>query len=226
MICIPIVAKTNNEALKKMRESIPLSDIVELRIDYIEDINLKKLLSPKRCTTIVTNRRGDEGGLFKGTERARLSFLIEAVEMGTDYIDIELSTDDSLIEELRREIETRGNQTKLIISYHNFECTPPVKVLQEIFRNGVKRGANIVKIVTYARKIEDNLTILNLASHVRNKDEKIITFCMGEKGKVSRGMAPSFGSHMSFATLEKGLESAPGQLTIEEMRTIGRILQK
>ena len=226
MICIPIVAKTNDEALKKMEESIPVSDAVELRIDFIEDVNLKKLLSPKRCTTIVTARKMDEGGFFRGTERARLSLLLEAVKMGVDHIDIELSTDDSLIEELRKEIEKCGNQTKLIISYHNFDCTPPVKVLQEIFRDGVRRGAHIVKIVTYASKMEDNLTILHLADHVSKRERKIIAFCMGEKGKVSRAMAPFFGSHMSFAALEKGHESAPGQLTVEEMRTIGRILQK
>jgi 3-dehydroquinate dehydratase type I len=208
-----------------MEQSGPLSDAVELRIDLIENVNLKNLLSHKRCTTIVTNRKKDEGGFFTGTERERLSLLIEAVEMGVDYIDIELSTDDSLIEELRTGIEKCGNKTELIISYHNFACTPPMKALQEIFSDSIRRGARIVKMVTYASAIEDNLTILRLTSHINKTERKIIAFCMGEKGKMSRVMAPFFGSHMSFAALEKGLESAPGQLTVEEMRTVEGILK-
>jgi len=48
---------------------------------------------------------------------------------------------------------------------------------------------------------------------------------MGEEGKISRIMAPYFGSYLSFASLERGAESAPGQLTVEEMREIFRILK-
>lgn len=225
MICIPIVAKTNDEALEKMEESVSVSDAVELRIDLIDDVDLKRLLVPKRCTTIVTNRKGDEGGHFAGTERARLLLLLEAVSLAADYIDIELSADEELIKELRSEIKKYGNTTKLILSYHNFTCTPPETELLEIFNDAIKRGAHIVKIVTYAGTVEDNLTILNMMARMRNRAEKLTAFCMGEKGKVSRVMAPLFGSHMSYAALGKGLESAPGQLTVEEMRTIARIMQ-
>ena len=37
-------------------------------------------------------------------------------------------------------------------------------------------------------------------------------------------MAPLLGSYLSYASLEKGAESAPGQLTIEEMKQIQKIL--
>jgi 3-dehydroquinate dehydratase type I len=85
-------------------------------------------------------------------------------------------------------------------------------------------GAHIVKICTYARAMEDNLQVLGLIPYARKKGRTIIAFCMGEKGRISRVMAPLLGSYLSYASLDKGSESAPGQLTIAEMREILRIL--
>ena len=49
---------------------------------------------------------------------------------------------------------------------------------------------------------------------------------MGAKGRLSRVAAPLLGSCMSYASLEDGAESAPGQLTAREMKTILGILQE
>jgi len=66
---------------------------------------------------------------------------------------------------------------------------------------------------------------MKLISYAKKTNRKIIALCMGEEGKISRIMAPYFGSYLSFASLERGAESAPGQLTVEEMREIFRILK-
>ena len=41
---------------------------------------------------IVTNRRKEEGGKYRGEERKRLGVLQEAIDLGADYIDVELAT--------------------------------------------------------------------------------------------------------------------------------------
>ena len=66
--------------------------------------------------------------------------------------------------------------------------------------------------------------MLGLIPYARNKGQAIIALCMGEKGRVSRVMAPLLGAYLSYASLEKGAESAPGQLTIEEMNQIQHML--
>jgi 3-dehydroquinate dehydratase type I len=53
---------------------------------------------------------------------------------------------------------------------------------------------------------------------------EIIAFCMGEKGGLSRIAAPLLGSYLSYASLEKGAESAPGQFTAAEMKRILKVL--
>jgi len=123
------------------------------------------------------------------------------------------------------DIRKHGDQTKLIVSHHDFNGTPPESKLQNILNECVGRGAHIVKIATFANSAEDNLTILKLITHAKKMNQEIIALCMGEKGKISRIMAPYFGSYLSFASLAKGTESAPGQLTVEEMREIFRILK-
>ncbi|MCK5552587.1 MAG: type I 3-dehydroquinate dehydratase, partial [Deltaproteobacteria bacterium] len=85
-------------------------------------------------------------------------------------------------------------------------------------------GADIVKIVTYANTMEDNLRVLGLIPHTRRTGGEIIAFCMGELGRISRIMAPLLGSYFSYASLERGAESAPGQLTIEEIKGVFKIL--
>ena len=87
-----------------------------------------------------------------------------------------------------------------------------------------RMGGDIIKIVTHAQVVEDNLRVLRLIPYARKKERAIITLCMGELGKISRVMAPLLGAAWGYASLEKGTESAPGQLTAEEMRLIYRVL--
>ena len=81
-------------------------------------------------------------------------------------------------------------------------------------------GADVVKIVTLATRAEDNLRVLALLPQAREMGQDLVAFCMGEQGRLSRVAAPLLGSRWSYASLEKGASSAPGQFTAAEMRTI------
>ena len=224
MICIPIVARTQDAALMQMEKSFPLADILELRIDHIEDVNLEKLMSKKRGKILVTNRRRDEGGGFSGTEVERVELLKEAVGLGADYVDIEMGTAEALIKELAARIGNHHGRTKWIISHHDLNGTPSERALRRRLDECKRTGADIIKIVTYAKRMEDNLRVLGLIPYARRKDQEIAAFCMGEMGRISRIMAPLLGSYFNYASLERGTESAPGQLTIEEMKQVSRVL--
>jgi len=226
MICIPIVASTTEAALAQMERSSPLADVLELRIDQIRDVDLEKLMNGRQNDKriLVTNRRGDEGGGFSGSEPARVELLKEAVALGVDYVDIEAKTERHLITKLVAHIEKHDNRTKWIISSHDFSGTPSEGALQKRFHACSRTGADIIKIATYAHAMEDNLRVLGLIPYARNKGRAIIALCMGEQGKISRVMAPLLGAYWRYASLEKGAESAPGQLTIEEMQQIQEIL--
>ncbi|UJS18152.1 MAG: shikimate dehydrogenase [Candidatus Jettenia sp.] len=203
MICVPIIADNLEDALKDIAEASKIADIIELRIDYIKDLDLKRLLKGCIKPIIVTNRPVREGGKFTGSEEDRISLLKLAVELQVDYIDVE---HDSI-----QKVNDTG-KTKRIVSYHNFDKTPDDLI--GIFQRLKQSGADIVKIVPYANDITDNIKIYQLLQQV---DIPTISFCMGEYGIISRILYKKFGSYLTFASLQSGKESAPGQVDIHEL---------
>ena len=85
-------------------------------------------------------------------------------------------------------------------------------------RKQLKAGADICKVVTTAKEPEDNLTVLQLIKEF--PDVKIIAFAMGPLGLMSRVLCPLVGGEFTYASIEKGKESAVGQMTVSEMRRI------
>ena len=224
-ICIPITAATTAEALLKMERGFGLADILELRIDGILRVDLEKLLTARKGELLTTNRVREEGGAFIGGEQKRVALLKKAVDLGSDYVDLEIRTEEPLINMLKKAIESAQGHTRLILSYHNFEGTPRLKDLRKKIEEGRRAGADIIKIVPFAQRMEDNLGVLTLIPYARKRGLEIITFCMGASGKISRIMAPLLGSYLTYAALNEGEESAPGQMTIGEMKKIFRMFQ-
>jgi 3-dehydroquinate dehydratase type I len=225
MICIPIMARTTASALREMSRCWGLAELVELRIDQMAEIRLENLMSEKRGRVLVTNRRSEEGGGFSGPEAERIRLLRDAVALGADYVDVEVNSASRQIRGLRKEVEMRRGGAQLIVSHHDRDGTPSARALRKTLAACESAGAHIVKIVTQAHSVEDNLRVLDLIPFARARGGEIIAFCMGEMGRASRAIAPLLGSRISFATREKGRESAPGQFTLEEMRLILGILR-
>ncbi len=64
-IAIPITAESMDEALRDIDKAVEVADIIELRIDYIYNPNLERLLRHSQTPKIVTNRTKYEGVDFK-----------------------------------------------------------------------------------------------------------------------------------------------------------------
>ncbi len=207
MICIPIIANNLADALHDMTEAAKVADIVELRIDYIKNVDLKRLLEKRTKPVIVTNRPVREGGKFDGSEEERVELLKLAVQLQADYVDVEHDS----IQHLCRDTAHRV-PAKIIVSYHNFRETPDD--LTGIYKRLSQSGADIVKIVTHANNITDNVRIYQL---LQQSQMPVISFCMGELGIISRILYKRFGSYLTFASLQAGKESAPGQINVHEL---------
>ena len=224
MICVSVLADTNRKALRMMEKAFRLADMVEVRIDRIGAPDLPALVAARRGRLLVTNRRKKEGGFFSGSERDRVALLAEAVRLGSDFVDIEASTNESLVADLITEVSARRGTTKMIISNHEFHGTPSWGALLRKLEACRVFRPNIVKMVTHAGSAQDNLRVLQLIPRSLAKGQPITAFCMGANGRISRVLAPLLGSCISYASLRKGDESAPGQLSVSEMRRAWRLL--
>tara|TARA_B100001079_G_scaffold270443_1_gene284813 strand:- start:4236 stop:5705 length:1470 start_codon:yes stop_codon:yes gene_type:complete len=220
MICIPIVGPTQNKSLEDIAMAEPLADFLELRLDLMKDYDLGALLQAATKPCIVTNRTKREGGQFAGTEEERVNILKKAMDAGAEYVDIETSTP----KELLKPFLESGHKSKIILSYHNFTDTP--EELEHLYKIMCEMPADVIKIVTYARDITNNLAVFKLIYRAKKDDKKIIALCMGERGEISRILSPLLGGFLTFGSLETGKESAPGQITAVKLRDIYRVGDK
>ncbi len=204
MICVPIVATTNDRARADMQKASALADVAELRIDYLEEKpDLPRLLDNRPLPVIVTNRPVREGGLWEGDETGRVAHLREAVALNAEYVDIEHDAVGLLGEPLG---------TRVIVSYHNWVETP--ENLAEIARMLVGAGGNIIKIATLVRRATDLFRLCQVPSAI---GVRTIVVGMGAKGVPSRILSRKFGSYLTFASLTRELASAPGQVTAADL---------
>ena len=179
MICIPIIAATTQDALRDIQAAAPLADMLELRLDHIKNPDLPLLLANRPKPVIVTITPQEENGAFTGADAERIALMEQAITLGAEYIDCNMGW-----QALPRLLSIKGN-TRVIVSSHNYIETPPD--LAGLYREIAATGADAVKIATVANKISDGLRMLELIS---NADRACIGICMGEKGEVSRILAP------------------------------------
>jgi len=220
-VCAPIPAATVQEALNLLRKAEEKhADLIEFRLDYLENSSgIRELASRTRLLRIATNRRTGEGGRFRGREPDRVRALLEAAGVGCEFVDIELATDN--VRDIVKKAKRLG--AKVIVSYHDFQSTPNLQKLNMILKKQVNVGADICKIVSTANAFEDNLRILEFVSN-SNRRGKVVSFAMGKLGVISRILCPVYGAPFTYASVERGAESAPGQLTLDEIRDIYRLM--
>ena len=244
-ICVaaPITSgglEQNEEVLKKILDENP--EFVELRFDYIEDIQLitptfvKNLLDliGSQVQTIFTFREFSEGGQIELGKSQRFKIIQLLIEAHPQYYDIEMKNDRETLQTVIN--LARENDVKLIYSFHDFEKTPiydeGVKIIEKFKEELVNNYAVdfisikkiIFKLIFTAQKFEDNLIPMKICRDLleKNKYKNVISFCMGELGIFSRIVCVKAGSFLTYASLEE--KTAPGQINIKNMREFLQIL--
>lgn len=216
MLCIPIIARNNEEALKKIPEAEEFADILELRLDLMEQFDVIELIQSATKPVLVTYRSVQEGGKGDEGDEATAGYLTAAIRAGAKLVDVELS----LPEEWRTKVLAEERSSGIVSSVHINDGTPSREELDDIYLRCVDTGAEIIKIVTMANAWEDNLRVLELIPRARKMGREIITFCIGPMGRMSRVFSLLMGGYLTFTSLGTGQESAAGQIPVAEMRRL------
>mgnify|MGYP002630515153 CR=1 FL=1 len=217
MICVPIIGASMQKALEQITEAEKVADILELRLDLIDFPDLKMLLGSVSKPVIVTNRSKRDGGQFKEGDEERIQALRDALAEGADYVDIEVSTPQEYLQPFLEGHEI----SRIILSYHDFSHTP--EDINPLYEAMSDLPSGILKIVTYARDLNDNLKMFQLLERAQKENKKMIGLCMGDLGEISRVLSPLFGGFLTFGSLETGKESAPGQIPANSLKDIYRV---
>lgn len=235
LICSPLVGTDLSTILTELGEVLAQKpDLVEWRADFFTGIkNRDEVLRVARrirqtaaeVPVLFTVRSASEGGQpipLAGDERVQLYRAVCRAQC-VDMVDFELSSEGQqfrLVGEASLE-----NGIKLIGSFHDFSGTPDPDVIKGKFAQAERVGADIVKVAVMPRNLEDVLTLLGVTLEAKNTLKiPLITVSMGGYGSLSRMFGWVFGSSLTFARGKNS--SAPGQVSIKELKTVLTIVQK
>lgn len=215
-ICVSICAGDADEALQQIARAEAVADVIELRVDCLrggDPVNLVSGINPTR-PLVITYRPSTQGGHGPSEMPNRQAFWNTLANSGLAsenvFFDHELDLTD--IE------RTPGVPT--IRSFHDFNGVP--ENLDEIYTRLAAPG-DVVKIAVTAADVTDTIPIWNLLRRAKAENKPLIPIAMGEAGKITRILGPAFGAFMTFATLDSGSETAPGQIPASDMIEVFRV---
>ena len=214
-ICVAATGRTTGELMECARRALEQSRFVELRLDWVANpadaiAAIPKLLADAAHATgarkpilQATCRRRSNGGRFTGNVSRQFELLHIAAAAGCAVADLEIESAERAGPEA---VASLREAARLILSFHDFNSTPP---LAPVARRLRRYAADYYKIVPTATRQSDNCAVLEFLASV-DKDgseaEKWIAFAMGEPGVPSRVLALSRGSAFVYAA--PGITSA------------------
>ena len=185
------------------------ADVVELRLDLMAEYDLPELLRDRPLAVVVTNRPLRQGGRFSGSEAERARPLLEAVDLGAEFVDVEWDAPDLLTALARR----RQANTLLFASSHDFAAMPAD--LPERRHRLAESGADVAKVVGTARSLLDNLPVFRA---LEEAPTPTIAIAMGAPGLISRVLALRHDSCLlTFAAPDDADGTAPGQIPLTSL---------
>jgi 3-dehydroquinate dehydratase/shikimate dehydrogenase len=192
------------------------ADCVELRLDlFAEPFDLPTLLRERGdLPVVVTLRPPEQGGRSPLPADERLKVLLRAAELGAEYVDLE---SDAVTLAVLAALHAAG--ARVIVSRHDFGGMP-ADLAERWWPELAALGADVVKVVGTANDATDCLAVFR---SLRRADRPTIAIAMGEHGLASRVLALiSDQCFLTYAALGEGTGTAPGQLTLRDMREVYR----
>jgi len=223
-VCVAVTGSDPAELLEKADSLVRDNPFLEFRLDYLSKpgLALPKIKAffemQPQAVVIATCRRAASGGKFRGSVASQLELLSKAAAAGCQLLDVELQT---ALKCKGEQLQKLRSKAALILSFHDFHAT---KKLDETLERMRHYPADFYKVVSTATTLSDNVTMMKFLEKESDR-HALVGLCMGEQGIISRLLAVRAGSAFTFAAVSPGEQTAPGQVTAQELRNVYRIEQ-
>lgn len=205
MICISVTPESRNFAKVDILNAAAQSDLVELCLDrLIKTPDIGDLISGFETPILVSCRRPEDGGQFKGTDSERIQLLKQAIIAEPAYIELDLET--------ARKVPRFG-KTKRVISYTSLKKT--LSQVDDIFDEMAEAKADIIKFTWPTPTLQTAWPLLAAISQKR--EIPVVGLGLGAAGITFSLLGIKYGSPWIYAALEKGMEAFEGQPTLAEL---------
>jgi 3-dehydroquinate dehydratase / shikimate dehydrogenase len=214
-ICISVCAKTADELIEQIKRAEDLADVIEIRFDCLNHLQFKKFLfdfSSLKQRFLVTFRPKEQGGKRQlGLSDRRKFWELVSTSANVVYFDIE--------PDLQKKF-TRLRIKSRIAAFHSFEDLTPD--LKNLYDELAETNSDIIKIAIQTNDITDTIPIWKLLGKAKSENKQIIPIAMGESGKWTRILGLAHGAFMTYAALDTGQETAPGQVSAKDLIEVYR----
>jgi len=234
-ICAPLVARTRAALVAEAQAVVARQpDLLEWRVDFFEAIaDTNEVLAAASALRAVaaglpilfTRRAQREGGQPIVIGEPQVVALYEAVAASgcVDLMDFEMDNAAGDLERVRALTHRHG--LSLVLSFHDFQRTPPAADLVARFAQAPRRGADVAQVAVMPQAMGDVHALLGATLQASGElSIPVISMAMGGLGAVSRLCGGVFGSALTFAV--GASPSAPGQIAIDDVRAALSILQR
>lgn len=205
MICITVTPKSRTLAKVDLLNAARNGDVVELCLDYLEkEPNVKELIDCIDKPVIISCRRPQDGGAWRGTEEERLMLLRQAIVAGPEYIELDL--------DIAGEIPRFGN-TKRVISFTRMDR--PETDIDSVFYEASNAKADVVKFTWPTPTLGAAWPLLAAVSQKRILP--VVGMGLGRPELTFSLLGRKYGSPWIYAALEQGMEAHEGQATVFEL---------
>ena len=210
MICLSIGV----EGAAKVNKALSKTRMAEIRLDLANLTREQTAVVFRSKKDLVATCRMYALSAQESKKRLLWAILGSRTKRATGkrYIDIDYDSP----EDYRRELISAARKAnfKVILSFHNFEATDSLERLSEIYETSLERGADIVKIVTVAKNIQDSARILGL--YKKYPPETLLAFALNIEGRATRILSKTLGAPLIYCSLEEGEKTADGQYSVVE----------
>ncbi|HEX8499667.1 MAG TPA: type I 3-dehydroquinate dehydratase [Pyrinomonadaceae bacterium] len=231
-VCVPVCVRRADGLRRSVERAAELADVVELRLDCLEEDQLAPALGQlaalkgaTRLPFIFTYRPRAQGGGRDVSLEERAGFwrglprsLRETAGGERPFVDLEL---DLLESPQAGSLVGLFEGFRVICSHHDFQETPAD--LEDLFARMARTPAEILKVATKANSITDCLAVLRLCERGRREGRGVIAVSMGGAGVLTRVLAPAFGAFLTYGSLDAEQATAPGQIGADELRRVYRV---
>ncbi|QDU36219.1 Shikimate dehydrogenase [Maioricimonas rarisocia] len=205
MICITVTPTSRTLAKADLLNAARHGDIVELCLDhFVKEPDVADLIKSIDKPLIVSCRRPEEGGHWKGTEEERLMLLRQAIVAGPDYVELDLDIAPQV---------PRFGKTRRVISFTRLD--QPETDVNHVFYEAANAKADVVKFTWPTPTIDDAWPLLAAVSQKRILP--VVGMGLGPAELTFSLLGRKYGSPWIYAALEHGMEAHEGQATVFEL---------
>jgi 3-dehydroquinate dehydratase / shikimate dehydrogenase len=234
-ICVSVCAETAGGLIEQMKRAEDLADVIEIRFDCLKEIEPEKLWSRigqfrkqfngEVLATFRPKNKGQGGNkelnLFQRKEFWFGSHVYEFVDWADFECDFEFDND---------KVYARIVFNRIIWSFHAFGVIPNISNLNLIFSKLVgltsdehtNKDSDVLKLAIRSDDITDTIQVWKLLGRAKEENKQIIPIAMGEAGKWTRILGLAHGAFLTYAALDSGRETAPGQVSAKDLIEVYR----